>query len=256
VPASHPRQQWPSPTARLSDAHSLGIADSATRAPCSHVSRGAQWRQQQRVLCALSGTVVSKVTVTRMQGHLMLSTDALETFLDAGDEGLEAPERIFNLGTSFNTGGSLFKVPSKCIASSGQCQPQMTPHSDVCFGNDSSPMTACSAAVRSQRCDSRTLCEQFKAIRRRAQASCFGATGRRRGGWRRRGPTCASGRTTCARKAPTSRTRCVARFTSPPIWLHRLSKVCHECVRAVFLDRVVARCCATLYMCAHLGSAA
>ena len=40
------------------------------------------------------------------QGHLMLSTDALETFLDAGDAGLEDPERIFNMGTSFNTGAT------------------------------------------------------------------------------------------------------------------------------------------------------
>ena len=43
---------------------------------------------------------------SRTQGHLLLSTDALETFLDVGDEGLEEPERIFNMGTSFNTGMS------------------------------------------------------------------------------------------------------------------------------------------------------
>ena len=38
------------------------------------------------------------------QAALLVSTDALATFLEPGDEGFAAPERIFNMGTSFNTG--------------------------------------------------------------------------------------------------------------------------------------------------------
>ena len=33
-----------------------------------------------------------------------MSSDALETFLEVGDQGFEDPEKMFNLGTSFNTG--------------------------------------------------------------------------------------------------------------------------------------------------------
>ena len=33
-----------------------------------------------------------------------MGTDALWTYLEAGDEGLEDPERMFNSGVQFNTG--------------------------------------------------------------------------------------------------------------------------------------------------------
>jgi len=83
---------------------------------------------------------------------VLLSTDALETFLDAGDEGLEAPERIFNMGTSFNTGRTLPKLLSNLHCIVWHCQPQMTPHADGRFVDacGSQPVTACFAAVRSQ----------------------------------------------------------------------------------------------------------
>ena len=58
--------------------------------------------------------------VMPMQGHLLLSTDALETFLDAGDQGLEDPERIFNMGTSFNTGA--FRQHRCAVGSSWRCK--------------------------------------------------------------------------------------------------------------------------------------
>lgn len=39
-----------------------------------------------------------------IQADILMGTDALQTFLEPGDEGLENPERMFNLGSSLNTG--------------------------------------------------------------------------------------------------------------------------------------------------------
>ena len=36
-----------------------------------------------------------------------MGTDSLQTYLEAGDEGYEDSERIFNSGTGFNTGNVL-----------------------------------------------------------------------------------------------------------------------------------------------------
>ena len=46
-----------------------------------------------------------------LQADLLVSTDALETFLEAGDQGFEEPEPIFSMGTSFNTGVTLLPCP-------------------------------------------------------------------------------------------------------------------------------------------------
>lgn len=57
------------------------------------------WRPATRV----QGFVVID-DVMGVQADLLVATDALQTFLESGDQGFEDPEPIFNMGTSFNTG--------------------------------------------------------------------------------------------------------------------------------------------------------
>jgi len=49
-----------------------------------------------------------------------VSTDALQTFLKPGDQGFENPEKIFGMGTSFNTGAGWLRMSLVCAIHSAE----------------------------------------------------------------------------------------------------------------------------------------